>query len=266
MRFLSSLASHLRNFHQRWTLPSSIHRYYSSVIPESNSNPLFIDFLRDNGFQKSQAIAIANRFPNIKSLEQPRYVIQLLKDHDFSDTQIQNWIRSLPQVLFCNAEKILRPKLRFFEQLGFSGSALGDFLSKNPRLVAASLEKKLIPCAEILKTILVSKDLTLILTRCTWILQRDPNSFLLPNISYLKSLGLADSQLVSLLKRRPAMFVLPVEQLKANVSFALELGLSVKSGMMVLAILSLSCISKQTIDRKFQCLQLMGFLKMRQER
>ncbi|CAN8264300.1 unnamed protein product [Cochlearia groenlandica] len=265
MRYLSSLASQLRStigHNSQWTLPPSPSlRFSSCLIPQSNSNLLLIGFLRDNGFDNPDAISIASRSPNIKSLEQPRSVIQLLKTHDFSDTQIQKLIRVRPQFMFCNSDNILQPKLRFFQELGFSGSSLGQLLSKNSSLFAASLEKKLIPCAQILKTIVNSKDLTLILTRCTWLLSRDPDSFLLPNISSLKSFGLVDSQLVSLLKRRPGIFILPEKKLKSHLSFAMELGFCVHSGMMVLAIISLSCISKQTIDRKLQVFVANGFSK-----
>ena len=54
-------------------------------------------------------------------------------------------------------DKTLKPKIEFFRHLGFMVFDLGNFVSKNPCLLTASLqEKKMIPCIEVLKEILVN--------------------------------------------------------------------------------------------------------------
>ncbi|XP_023635516.1 transcription termination factor MTERF2, chloroplastic [Capsella rubella] len=253
MQFLASLVSSSRGFHRRWNRALSLHQF--------SSNPEFVEFLRDNGFQKPQAIALAMRYPYIKSLEQPRSVIRLLKSYNFSDTQIQKSIRVHPQMMFYKVEKNLEPKLRFFEEIGFSGSDLCKFLSQNSSVVGVSLVRKLIPTVEILKSIVAPKDedLTVILSRCSWLLNRDPNLFLLPNISYLKTCGIVGSQLAALLRRQPRIFNLPEEKLRGYVSRALELGFSLNSGMLVHAVFSLSSLSKKTFDRKLKLFVANGF-------
>lgn len=133
MQFLSSLGSHSRNLRRRWNRALSLH-HFSSV-----SNPVLVEFLRDHGFQKPQAIAIAMRCHYVKSLEKPRSVIQMLKSFNFSDTQIQQSIWVHHQIMFYNAEKNLQPKLRFFEEFVFSGSDLCKFLSQNSSVVGVSL-------------------------------------------------------------------------------------------------------------------------------
>ncbi|CAH8280847.1 unnamed protein product [Arabidopsis lyrata] len=191
-------------------------------------------------------MAIAMRYPNLKSLEQPRSVIQMLKSYSFSDTQIQKSIRVHPQMMFYKVEKNLEPKLRFFEEIGFSGSDLGKFVSQHSSGIGISLVRKMIPTVEILKSIVAPKHehLTVILSRCGWLLGRDPNLFLLPNISYLKTCGIVGSQLASLLRRQPRIFNVPEEKLRGYVSRALELGFNLNSRMLVHAVLSLNIIRR----------------------
>ncbi|KAL1215462.1 Transcription termination factor MTERF5 [Cardamine amara subsp. amara] len=257
MHFLSSLVSNSRNFRRRWNRAFPLHHF------SSFSNPVLVEFLRERGFQKPQAIAIAMRCHNVKSLERPRSVIQLLKSFNFSDTQIQNSIRVHPQIMFYNTEKNLEPKLRFFEEIGFSGSDLCKFLSQNSSVIGVSLVKKLIPTVEILKSVVAPKDedLTVILSRCSWLLKRNPNLYLIPNISYLKACGIVGSQLASLLIRQPRIFNVSEEKLRGYVSRALELGFSLNSGMLAHALHSLSSLSKTTFDRKFKLFVANGFSK-----
>nr|AAM62516.1 unknown [Arabidopsis thaliana] len=262
MQFLASLVSNSRKFGRRWDRALSLHHFSSNATPASISNPAFVEFLRDNGFQKPLAIAIAMRYPNLKSLEQPRSVIQMLKSYSFSDTQIQKSIRVHPRMMFYNVEKILEPKLRFFKDIGFTGSGLGKFVSQNSSVVGVSLVKKLIPTVEILKSIVAPKheDLPVILSRCGWLLlSRDPNLFLLPNISYLETCGIVGSQLASLLRRQPRIFNLSEEKLRGYVSRALDLGFTLNSRMLVHAIISLSSLSEKTFDRKVKLFMANGF-------
>lgn len=252
MQFLASLVSNSRNFRRRWNRALSLHQF--SSVP----NAVFVEFLRDNGFQKPQAMAIAMRYLNLKSLEQPRSVIQVLKSYSFSDTQIQKSIRVHPQMMFYNVEKNLEPKLRLFEEIGFSGSDLGKFVSQHSSVIGVSLVRKMIPTVEILKSIVAPKHehLTVILSRCGWLLGRDPNLFLLPN---LKTCGIVGSQLASLLRRQPRIFNVPEEKLRGYVSRALELGFNLNSRMLVHAVLSLSSLSEKTFDRKFKLFVANGF-------
>ncbi|KAG7539243.1 Transcription termination factor mitochondrial/chloroplastic [Arabidopsis suecica] len=261
MQFLASLVSNSRNFRRRWNRALSLHHFSSNAREASVSNAVFVEFLRDNGFQKPQAMAIAMRYPNLKSLEQPRSVIQMLKSYSFSDTQIQKLFRVHPQMMFYNVEKNLEPKLRFFEELGFSGSDLGKFVSQHSSFIGVSLVRKIIPTVEILKSIVAPKHehLTVILSRCGWLLGTDPNLFLLPNISYLKTCGIVGSQLASLLRRQPRIFNVPEEKLRGYVSRALELGFNLNSRMLVHAVLSLSSLSEKTFDRKLKLFVANGF-------
>ena len=87
-------------------------------------------------------------------------------------------MRFSPQILFSNIDKTLRPKLEFFQQLGLFGSDLARFISKISTLLTASLDRKLVPCIEILKKFFGNdenaKDLIRVLHRCNWVVTRDP--------------------------------------------------------------------------------------------
>ncbi|XP_010530413.1 PREDICTED: transcription termination factor MTERF5, chloroplastic-like [Tarenaya hassleriana] len=262
MQFLSSLASHVGNLCLRWKQFPYSHHFSSS--PNSHSRGQLIDFLKKQGFPKSQAVSMVGRFPHVGSLDRPRTVVQLFRNLGFSDSQIRSSIRVLPQIIFCDATKNLEPKIRFLEELGFSGSALPKFLSKNSSVMSLSLKKRLIPSTEIIKTILSpndenNKELVKVLSRCSWLLNRDPNAYLLPNIAYLKSCGIVGSQLAFLLKKQPRLLISEENKLRVYVSRALDLGFSVNSGMLAHAVHALSCLSEKTFDRKMKTFLDHGF-------
>ncbi|KAF5737867.1 hypothetical protein HS088_TW13G00758 [Tripterygium wilfordii] len=221
-----------------------------------------IDYLVTSfNFSKSQALSIINRFPRAKSPDNPRAVFLFLQNLGFSTADIQSTARVCPQILFTNVEKTLTPKFKFFQDLGLVGSDLGKFMSKSSSLLTNSLDKKLVPCIDILKkTLLNDKNnaaLFQVLSRGSWVVRSE--SKLSSNIAFLESRGIVGSQLSRLLKRQPRLFALPESSLNDLVSRAFSLGFSVDSRMFVHGLHTVSCLSDATIERKLKLLRSFGY-------
>lgn len=190
-------------------------------------------------------------------------MVLFLQNLGFSETQIRSAVRVSPHILFSDIDKTLKPKIEFFQQLGFVGSDLGKFISKNSTLLSVSLERRLIPCVEILKKILSNNEnnqcLLRVLRRCNGVVKGDPESRLLGNIAYLKRCGIVGSQLSMLLTRQPWLFVIQENKLRGLVSRVLDMGFVVNSRMLVYAVYTVSCMSHETFMRKLDFIRSSGF-------
>ncbi|KAK9230574.1 hypothetical protein WN944_023546 [Citrus x changshan-huyou] len=245
----------------------SFFSFFSSVSKTPNTNSIFLNYLIETvNIPKSRALVISNKCPTIKSLQNPQNVRQFLHSVGFSDTHIQLAVYRKPTILFADVNKTLKPKIGYFQQLGLVGSDLGKFISNYPTVLTASLERKLIPCVEILKKILAedsnNEDLIRVIRRMSWNLVMDTEkSGLLRNIEYVKSCGIVGSQLSRLLVRQTRLFCFKEPKLRHLVSRLLEMGFSTNSRMFVYGLHALSCLSEETFDRKLELFRRYGFSK-----
>ncbi|THG10495.1 transcription termination factor MTERF5, chloroplastic isoform X1 [Camellia sinensis] len=253
--FFSSYSSVSSPLHTRST---------TSTTPISNLI-LYEYLIKTFSFSEPQAISISKRFPPIKTLKNPKSVVQLLKQLGFSNAQIRSSIHCAPQILFSNVDRTLKPKLQFFLDLGLSGSDLGKFMSRNSTILTRSLDKKLIPCIDVIKKILVNdnnnQDLIRVMRRCKWVTFREPRERLLSNVAFLESCGIVGSQLSMLLTRQPRLFVLSESKLRDLVLRVLDMGFSIESRMLVHALYTVSCMTGETFNRKLELFRSFGFLE-----
>lgn len=190
-------------------------------------------------------------------------MVRFLKTLGFSDTHIRSSVNTAPQILCLDVENILKPKLQLFQDLGLTGSDLGKFISKTSTLLTRSLDKHLLPSIEILKKILVNdhnnEDLILILRRCNWVANLNPETRLKSNVSYLVECGIVGSQLSMLLKRQPRLFVMRESDLRDLVNKVLDMGVLKDSRMLVHALHTVSGMKDDTLMRKFEVFRNFGF-------
>ncbi|XP_059629430.1 transcription termination factor MTERF5, chloroplastic-like [Cornus florida] len=245
---------------------SSLNRPRTQTSPPI-PNPCILNYLLQTfHLSEPRALSICNRFSRTKTLEKPQVVVQFLKQQlGFSDAHIRSAVRIAPQILFSDIDKTLKPKLQFFQEMGVTGPDLSKIISRNSLLLTCSLDRKLKPCIEIFKKILINddknRDLVLVLRRCTWVASKEPVSKLLCNIAFLHSCGIFGPQLSMLLKRQPRLFLMKESVLRNLVSRVVDLGFSIGSRMLVHAIYTVSCMSSETFARKFELFGSFGFSK-----
>ena len=263
--FIPSLFHLHKKFPSHPTKPFlSLFSNLSTKTETPNTNSIITNHLTNTlKFSKSQALSISTRFFRVKSTQKPQSVLLFLQNLGFSDTHIRSAVRGSPQILFSDIDKILKPKIEFFQELGIVGSELGKFISKNSTLLNVSLEEKLVPCVEILKKILFNNEnnqgLIRVLRRCNGVVKVDPESRLLGNIAFLKSCGIVGSQLSMLLTRQPWLFAMQETKLRGLVSRVLDMGFDVNSRMLVHALYTVSCMSNKTFMRKLDLIRSSGF-------
>ncbi|KAG5568243.1 hypothetical protein H5410_064742, partial [Solanum commersonii] len=198
----------------------------------NQENPILLNYLINTlGFPKPKAVTISDRLSWVRSVEKPK----------------------------------LTPKIQLLQELGITGSDLGRLLSTKAILLTRSLDKILKPSIEVLNEVLIKStdngDWFRVLLRCDWVIYGSPHLRLVPNISYLQSVGIVGSQLSSLLKRQPHLFVTHGSKLKKLVSELMDIGFSTDSRMLVHGLHTLSCMSQESISKKLLLIQSFGFSK-----
>ena len=191
-------------------------------------------------------------------------MVQFLKQLGFSETHIQSAVKVSPQILFSDIDRTLKPKLQFFQDLGLAGPDLGKFISKHSVVLSHSLDKRLIPCVNVMKKVIVNdknnRDLIRVLQRGYWFFAT-PESRLLCNIALLENCGIVGSQLPMLLMRQSRLLTFRESMLRDLVSRVLDMGFSVHSRMFVYGLYTVSCLSGETFNRKLDLLHSFGFSK-----
>ncbi|KAF3677702.1 hypothetical protein T459_13855 [Capsicum annuum] len=271
-----SLSTHLYHLHSLPTGPFSSFCISLSSLSQvvtgksaQNANqetPVLLNYLINTlDFPKPKALTISDRFPGVRSVEKPELAVQFFKSIGFTDAQIQSAVCCVPQILFADVEKTLKPKIQLLQELGITGSNLGRLMSTKTVILTRSLDKILKPCIEVLNKVLTNGtangDWFRILRRCEWVIYRSPHLRLIPNISYLQSVGIVESQLSSLLKRQPHLFSMSGSKLKKLVSEVIDIGFSTDSRMLVHGLHTVSCISRECLSRKLLLIQRSGFSK-----
>ncbi|KAF2296012.1 hypothetical protein GH714_035667 [Hevea brasiliensis] len=90
-----------------------------------------------------------------ESPDKPDAVVSILTDYGLTKYDISRLIKRSPELILANPTKTLLPKLEFLRSIGVSGSILGQTLF-GILLFAYSFELRIIPCYNILKSVLVS--------------------------------------------------------------------------------------------------------------
>ncbi|VFQ84518.1 unnamed protein product [Cuscuta campestris] len=259
-----SIPSHLQLLHHKSSVGPLVFSVSFFSTKALEPNPVFYNYLIETlKFPKSKAHDASCRLPWIKSLEKPKSVVQYLRSIGFSDAHVQTLVRSAPQLLCVDVEKTLKPKIALLQELGLSGDDVGKFTSVQPYLLTCSLDSVIRPSIAFIKEFIRdesdNRNLFLVLRRCLWILSKRPEDMLLPNVQYLKSCGIAGSQLERLFRRQPRIFTMSLPMLKDLVSRVSDMGFSNNSKMFVHGLHSLSCISSETYTRKLELFKSYGF-------
>ena len=233
----------------------------SSSAITTNTNSALVDCLTNTyKLTKTQALSISNRFSSVKSPDKPQSVHKLFLDYGFSETHIRSAILVSPQILFADVNKTLRPKLELFGKLGIDGYDLGKFISKNPTVLSRSLEKKLVPCIEIVQKILgddKNKNHMIRVFSFGWVLWEPKR--LLANCAFLEGCGIVGPQLALILKRQPHIFLMEESKLRELVSRVSDMGFSLGSNMFPHAVYVVSGLSKVAIKKKLDLVRSFGY-------
>ncbi|XP_059631375.1 uncharacterized protein LOC132274188 [Cornus florida] len=222
------------------------------------------DYLIDrHKFSAETAWKVSSFVKYLKRPEETDSILSFLKESGFSDTHLEHVIKVAPYVLSANLEHTIKPKFKFFLDLGFSSSDVVKFVLSNPSVLNRSVDNQLGPSILALKSVLGwnMDDVSRVLKKSGFgrILNHDLAKTLIPNIEFLKSCGISLSQITRSICYYPRFFLFKPTRIRECVKIVDEMGFNRECKTFLHAIQVISRMSKETWELKLDVFKSLGF-------
>ncbi|KAL0392335.1 UNVERIFIED_CONTAM: hypothetical protein Sradi_2456300 [Sesamum radiatum] len=211
-------------------------------------------------FHPKAASRFASALTNLKTLKNSSLVLSFLKESGFSASQMEKILKSWPELLSVNLENIVKPKIKIFQEFGFSANDIVDIILKEPSVLHSSANKRFIPSLTVLRGLLGSTaEVAKFLKISGWYLKSDLDSSLLPNIKLLHNYGIPMKKINWLMRYFPRFILQNPKTMKKLVEKADRLGADRSSKMFIHAVLIVSSLSNKTLELKKKTFRDLGF-------
>ncbi|KAL0368814.1 UNVERIFIED_CONTAM: hypothetical protein Scaly_1100300 [Sesamum calycinum] len=211
-------------------------------------------------FHPKAASRFASALTNLKTLKNSSLVLSFLKESGFSASQMEKILKSWPELLSVNLENIVKPKIKIFQEFGFSANDIVDIILKEPSVLHSSTNKRFIPSLTVLRGLLGSTaEVAKFLKISGWYLKSDLDSSLLPNIKLLHNYGIPMKKINWLMRYFPRFILQNPKTMKKLVEKADRLGADRSSKMFIHAVLIVSSLSNETLELKKKTFRDLGF-------
>ncbi|XP_048133894.1 uncharacterized protein LOC115733543 [Rhodamnia argentea] len=233
------------------------------LISTATSNPpsfAFSYLVNSCGLSPESALFVCNRVA-FETSARPDAVINALKSHGFSQSQILDMIRKWPPLILASPERTLLPKLNYLRSVGFSGSDLARIITASPYLLHRSLEKQLIPNFGRLREFLLCEKYAVTAIRGNpRILSHGFEATIDPFVKILRENGVRESRIVWLVKCQSRMMINQHNHLEEIVEKTMGMGFDDPSALKFsVAMLAVAGMSESTWERKFDAYSRWGW-------
>ncbi|KFK40630.1 hypothetical protein AALP_AA2G021400 [Arabis alpina] len=222
--------------------------FSSSYVTPKDPN-FTVSYLVDSlGLPTKLAESISKKV-SFQDQRNPDSVLNLLRSHGFTDSQISTIVTDYPRLLLLDAERSIGPKLHFLQSRGASISELTKIVSLVPEILG---KKSTSVYYDSVKCIVEAKNKkSSNYAQCS--LENKVR-----NISVLRELGMPQRLLLPLLvsKSQP---VCGKENFDASLKKVVEMGFDPTTSKFVLALRMLYQMSDKTIEEKVQVYKSLGF-------
>ena len=233
--------------------------FLSSVSNPTEKQPLTVSYLINScGLSLEQAIS-ASKVVNIKCTDQPDLLLKLLSTHGFKKSHIASLISKHPPLILAHPEKTIRPKIEYFESLGITGTDLPMILSSNRYILLCSLKEHIIPSVNFLRGVVHTNENLIFALKQYYAFQANIKNAMEPNVSTLRAHGVPEKHVANLLMMHPRSLKLRADLFKEVVCAIKEMGFDPMRSSFVLAVRSMSVISKVTWEKKKEVLRSFGW-------
>ncbi|XP_078149106.1 uncharacterized protein LOC144544470 [Carex rostrata] len=240
--------------HFSTTFASSIFRLLSTATPETptpaSSSQFAVNYLIQSfGLSSDKATSLSRYLPSLKSQEKPDAVLQFLRQVGVTEPDISTAVLRDPTFLCYSVEKCLKPRMTELLEIGFCASDMSLLLSICPNMFShTKLQQKIQFWMQILGSI---EKLLLALKRDMFLLTRNPENYVMLNISFLQEqCSLSICQIAKMIVASPTLITSRPKCLEIKVKRANELGLSCSSGVFWHALVLVNSLKQSTIDAR----------------
>ncbi|XP_010430224.1 PREDICTED: uncharacterized protein LOC104714528 isoform X1 [Camelina sativa] len=242
---------------------SSLFNSFSSVATVSprvggKGKNFTVSYLVESlGFTTKTAESISKRV-SFEDKSNPDSVLNLLRRHGFTDSQISTIITSYPKLLIADAENSLAPKLQFLQSRGASSSQLTQIVSTVPKLLGKKGHKTISVYYDFVKETLLDKSCSSSYEKLCHSFPQGNLENKIRNVSVLRELGVPQRFLFSLLisDRQP---VCGKEKFEETLKKVVEMGFDPTTGKFVEALNVIYGLSEKSIEAKVNLYKRLGF-------
>lgn len=192
---------------------ASSYRCLLRYSTSETGNPLYksqfvVDYLINLvGFSREEAICASAKVTQFKSTRKPDSVLNFFIQSGLDKTNIKDIVSFEPKLLLSDAEKTLKPKVSFFQELGLSGSDLVKVITANPFVFSRGLHTYIMPCINYLRTVLKNDEKVVrALKKTSWLLSCPSSGRMKSNILFLQKCGISDKRIEKLILRNSRIF------------------------------------------------------------
>ncbi|RWR78850.1 Mitochodrial transcription termination factor-related [Cinnamomum micranthum f. kanehirae] len=240
---------------------SSLRLKYSISNPTVTKPHSFtVSYLVNSCGLSPESALSASKKLNLKTPKNPDSVIELLRNHGFTNTQINKLVTKAPSILSSNPKKTLLRMINVLKRYGISGTDLIKVISSNPSLFQAGVNTEIIPSFDFLRSLVkTDKNIVNIVRRSSRVLQSNLEKAIGPNIAIIRSQGVPDSNIVNLMMTHPRTVLLGVERFREIVAFVKKMGFNPSTPKFTFAIRIMSALKKLNWERKMKVYQGLGW-------
>ncbi|KAK2970582.1 hypothetical protein RJ640_022819 [Escallonia rubra] len=227
----------------------------SLSLKSSKKDSFTVSYLINRCGLSPEIAASKSKTVVFNSPERPDSVLALLGKQGFDTSQISKLIRTYPTLLLVDPKKTLLPKLEFFRSIGASS----DDIASNRGILRSSLDNKIIPFFNLLKSLGMSdKRLVSVMKRLRWNLHAVPSSFV-SNVALLKQIGMPQASILSLIAGNPDILNQDMQKFDSCVNRLVKMGVDPCKLAFVQAIMTTCSASESTWEHKKEVYRRWGW-------
>jgi mTERF domain-containing protein len=199
---------------------------------------------------------------HFKTPEGPDLVVNLLKNHGFTNAQISKLVMGEPRLLLSDPVKTILPKLQFFGSKGLSDTKCVHIISFCPSILVRSLQNHHMPIFYFLKsTLTMDEKVATALKRWPRLLCQDAEMNLAPNLRLLRETGVPQSSISRLMTTWPSSAFLKHSKFVEIVKEVKDMGFDPFKSKFVQAIRMLIGMKKANWENKLEVRGRWGWSK-----
>ncbi|BAT80246.1 hypothetical protein LR48_Vigan468s006800 [Vigna angularis] len=221
----------------------------------SQQHSFTVSYLIDTfGFLPQTALKVSKHV-SFGTPQKPDSVIAFFNRNGFTHAHINNIVKSIPNILICNADERLSPKFQFLLSKGASASDIVRLVNRCPRILVSSLKNNVIPSFELVRRFLQSDQKTIDCVFCSRpFLRYNVGS---QNVDMLLDVGVKDSGIGYLFRGRPSIFL--STNLREVIDEVKEMGFDPSKITFVIALHAKWVLSKSRWDAKVDAFKMWGW-------
>ncbi|KAM7259517.1 hypothetical protein ACFE04_015258 [Oxalis oulophora] len=260
MRGLFSLTSFYRVTNTRNPVVVTLSLRRFSAVSDENSLA-GASYLRDKCGLSADSALLAAKHSKFQNSERADEVLSFFRNIGFSNSQLSRLVRALPVLLaYPDPLNIFKPKIDFLLSKGISSANLIKGLTVNPLILSVSLKHTITPHFNYFQTLLGSDYAAInIFTRYPDILIHKPQSYVEPNMTTLRQVGVPESRILTLLCEQPRVLITKPDRFKSVVEEVRSIGVIPKKFSFIMAVNVKISISKSTWEKKLGIFRKWGW-------